>query len=151
MSGKDNNYQHDKKLCDSFFGELLLKSELIYNELEEQSIYWNDDLDFVISMVLKTLRRFRSFSDSTQSLLSLYKDEEDQEFTKDLFRKVILKHEENRKVIAVKVTLNEYIELSKYYSTKRSSNFINGILDRITKDFKENGKIIKAGRGLLEG
>jgi N utilization substance protein B len=53
--------------------------------------------------------------------------------------------------IPVKVTLNEYIELAKYYSTQRSSIFINGVLDRITKDFKEQGKIAKAGRGLLEG
>ena len=53
--------------------------------------------------------------------------------------------------IPVKVTLNEYIELAKYYSTNRSSTFINGVLDRITKDFREEGKIVKAGRGLLEG
>ena len=52
--------------------------------------------------------------------------------------------------IPIKVTLNEYIELAKYYSTNKSSTFINGVLDRITKDFREEGKIIKAGRGLLE-
>ena len=53
--------------------------------------------------------------------------------------------------IPIKVSLNEYIELAKYYSTQRSSIFINGVLDRITKDFKDQGKIVKAGRGLLEG
>ena len=53
--------------------------------------------------------------------------------------------------VPIKVTLNEYIELAKYYSTQRSSIFINGVLDRITKDFKDQGKIVKAGRGLLEG
>jgi N utilization substance protein B len=53
--------------------------------------------------------------------------------------------------IPVKVTLNEYIELAKYYSTSKSSNFINGVLDRITKDFQEEGKIKKSGRGLMEG
>ena len=42
--------------------------------------------------------------------------------------------------IPVKVTLNEYIELAKYYSTNRSSTFINGVLDRITKDFRLGGK-----------
>ena len=52
--------------------------------------------------------------------------------------------------IPIKVTLNEYIELAKYYSTHKSSTFINGVLDRITKDFREQGKIVKAGRGLLE-
>ena len=53
--------------------------------------------------------------------------------------------------IPIKVTLNEYIELAKYYSTNRSSTFINGILDRITRDFREKGRIVKAGRGLVEG
>jgi len=53
--------------------------------------------------------------------------------------------------VPIKVSLNEYIELAKYYSTQRSSIFINGVLDRITRDFKEQQKIVKTGRGLIEG
>lgn len=51
--------------------------------------------------------------------------------------------------IPVKVTLNEYIELSKEYSTPKSGNFINGILDKIKSDLEEKGDIRKIGRGLL--
>jgi len=51
--------------------------------------------------------------------------------------------------IPTKVSLNEYIELSKYYSTNKSRNFINGILDKTLKDLKKSGKIKKAGRGLI--
>ncbi|MBR6760112.1 MAG: transcription antitermination factor NusB [Alistipes sp.] len=51
--------------------------------------------------------------------------------------------------IPVKVTLDEYIEISKYYSTPGSSNFINGILDRIVAQLNAEGKIKKSGRGLL--
>ncbi len=51
--------------------------------------------------------------------------------------------------IPVKVTLDEYIEISKYYSTPGSSNFINGILDRIVAHLTDEGKIKKSGRGLL--
>jgi N utilization substance protein B len=51
--------------------------------------------------------------------------------------------------IPTKVTLNEYIELSKYYSTEKSRNFINGILDKTLKELKASGKISKAGRGLI--
>lgn len=51
--------------------------------------------------------------------------------------------------IPVKVTLNEYIDLSKEYSTPKSGNFINGILDKIKAELIENGKIRKIGRGLL--
>ena len=44
--------------------------------------------------------------------------------------------------IPVKVTLNEYIEISKFYSTPKSNGFINGILDRIFEDFKQEGKLL---------
>jgi N utilization substance protein B len=184
LNSAEDNYQNDRRFCEDFFAEVLLKSEFVFNEFEEQSIYWNDDLDFVVSMVIKTLKKFREENNFNDHLSSLYKDEEDKEFTVKLFRKTLAKSEENRKTIEaytknwdvdrvatmdilimelalteltefpsvpIKVTLNEYIELAKYYSTQRSSIFINGVLDRITKDFKEQGKIVKAGRGLLEG
>lgn len=51
--------------------------------------------------------------------------------------------------IPVKVTINEYLELAKEYSTPKSSIFINGILDNLVKDFSTNGKLSKAGRGLM--
>ena len=54
------------------------------------------------------------------------------------------------KDIPVKVTLNEYIEISKDYSTEKSSFFINGILDKIVKDLIKNNSLIKEGRGLRE-
>lgn len=51
--------------------------------------------------------------------------------------------------IPVKVTLNEYIELAKMYSTPKSSKFINGTLDSILKDWQSKGEIVKKGRGLI--
>ncbi len=51
--------------------------------------------------------------------------------------------------IPVRVTMNEYIELSKMYSTPKSSQFINGVLDQISIDLKANGQIKKIGRGLM--
>lgn len=184
ISSPDDDFQNDRQFCEDFFSNILVNSDLMLNELEEQSIYWNDDLDFTISMVIKTIKKFKSADDQNTYLMSLYKDEEDQQFTTKLFRKAIINNVENRKIIEnytknwdvdrvaimdilimqlalteliefpsipVKVTLNEYIELAKYYSTNKSSTFINGVLDRITKDFREEGKIVKAGRGLLEG
>lgn len=184
INSTSDDFQNDQQFCEDFFCNILVNSELMLNELEEQSIYWNDDLDFAISMVIKTIKKYKSENDRNEYLMSLYKDEEDQDFTTKLFRKAIVNDSENRKIIEtytknwdvdrvavmdvlimqlalteltefpsipVKVTLNEYIELAKYYSTNRSSTFINGVLDRITKDFREGGKILKAGRGLLEG
>lgn len=52
--------------------------------------------------------------------------------------------------IPIKVTLNEYIEISKLFSSPKSKVFINGILDKLVIDFKEAGKIKKTGRGLME-
>ena len=51
--------------------------------------------------------------------------------------------------IPLKVTLNEYIELSKYYSTDKSHGFINGILDQLFLKLVESGDIKKTGRGLI--
>lgn len=52
--------------------------------------------------------------------------------------------------IPIKVSLNEYIEISKFYSTEKSKTFINGLLDKIIKSLKEDNKINKVGRGLIE-
>ena len=52
--------------------------------------------------------------------------------------------------IPIKVSMNEYIELAKIYSTPRSSQFINGMLDKIVDSLKEKNLIKKSGRGLLE-
>ena len=184
LLAETNSIQSDQKLCERFFVEMVLNNDLFESELEEQSIYWNDDLDFVVSMVIKTIKKVKQDPSPNLRLLSLYKDDEDRDYTIKLFRKTILKHDENHKIIEsytknwdvervalmdvlilelaiteltdfpsipIKVTLNEYIELSKYYSTKRSSTFINGVIDRISKDFQEDGRIVKAGRGLLDG
>ncbi len=52
--------------------------------------------------------------------------------------------------IPVKVTLNEYIELAKYFSTPKSKTFINGVLDKLIGEYKDQGLIRKTGRGLIE-
>ncbi|WP_378185190.1 transcription antitermination factor NusB [Aquimarina sp. W85] len=51
--------------------------------------------------------------------------------------------------IPVKVTINEYLEIAKEYSTPKSSIFINGILDKISKEYQESDKLQKVGRGLM--
>jgi N utilization substance protein B len=182
MSQPEITYADERKLVEDIFKYVILDNEEIESVLEEQSIYWNDDMDFVISMILKTFKKFKEYSDENQSLLAMFKDDEDRQFAKDLYRKAVLNHESNVVLIKqhtvnwdieriafidnlilelalteflyfpsipTKVTMNEYIELSKYYSTEKSRNFINGILDKALKDLKKNDKIIKAGRGLI--
>jgi N utilization substance protein B len=52
--------------------------------------------------------------------------------------------------VPVKVAMNEYIDMAKYYSTPKSKNFVNGILDSLLIKFKKEGTIKKIGRGLIE-
>ena len=182
MNDNNHSYFNDRKFIERLFNKVILVSEDLYSELEEKSIYWNDDVDFVISMITKTLKRFNEFSEADMRLMPMFKDQEDRDFTKDLLRKAIINHDELRELIKehsknwdveriafmdilimqlaiaeflyfptipTKVSLNEYIELSKFYSTEKSRNFINGILDKTLKDLKQSEKINKAGRGLI--
>ena len=52
--------------------------------------------------------------------------------------------------IPVKVTINEYVEISKFYSTAESRRFVNGMLDKIAKQLAESGKLVKTGLGLVD-
>jgi transcription antitermination protein NusB len=182
MAEKKNSFSEDRKFVEKIFNKIILITEDLYEVLEEQSIYWNDDIEFVVSMISKTLKKFSERSDSDERLLPLFKDQDDRDFAKDLLRKSIINHDELRDLIKehsqnwdldriafmdilimqlavteflyfpsipTKVSLNEYIELSKYYSTDKSRNFINGILDKTLKDLKTTGKINKLGRGLI--
>jgi N utilization substance protein B len=182
METSGRSYPEDRKFAEKVFNNVFLVSEELYQVLEEQSIYWNDDIDFVISVIIKTLKKFSENSSTSLGLMPLFKDEDDREFAKDLFRKAIINHDELQVLvkshsnnwdleriafmdilimqlaiteflyfpsIPTKVTMNEYIELSKFYSTEKSRNFINGILDKTLKDLKKEDKIQKAGRGLI--
>jgi N utilization substance protein B len=51
--------------------------------------------------------------------------------------------------IPVKVTMNEYVEISKYYGTPKSRSFVNGLLDKLVAKLNEDGQIKKEGKGLL--
>jgi len=182
MAEKNNSFSEDRKFVDKIFNKIILITEDLYEVLEEQSIYWNDDIEFVVSMISKTLKKFSERSNSDERLLPLFKDQDDMDFAKDLLRKSIINHDELRDLIKehsqnwdldriafmdilimqlavaeflyfpsipTKVSLNEYIELSKFYSTDKSRNFINGILDKTLKDLKKTGKVNKLGRGLI--
>jgi transcription antitermination protein NusB len=182
MESDTDNYLSDKKFIIRLVKELFLNSEDLHSNLEEQSIYWNDDMEYVSSMVDKTLKKFKTDSDETTSLIPLFKNDEDKEFVKILFSKAVLhskkcsdlidKNTTNWEVdrialmdilvmqlaiteilefpeIPVKVTLNEYIEIAKYYCTSKSSTFVNGILDNIVKEIREEGLFNKFGRGLV--
>jgi transcription antitermination protein NusB len=182
MLSETHNYLSDKKFVVKLITELFTGSEDLQSNLEEQSIFWNDDMEYVAAMVEKTLKKFRADSGEQTQLMPLFKNEEDEEFVKILFRKAILHQQKCSEIIdknttnweverialmdilvmqlaiteiiefpeiPIKVTLNEYIEIAKYYCTSKSSNFVNGILDNIVKEIREEGLFNKSGRGLV--
>jgi len=175
------SYEEDKNLVINILSNELEGWDFLYQFIEEQSIYWNDDTEFVISMIIKTIDKFKE-SSLNPPLMPLFKNDEDREFGKLLIRKTILKLPEYRILIEkytknwdveriaimdilimtvalseilefpgipVKVTLNEYIDIARFYSTHKSNEFVNGILDKIVADLRKENKIIKTGRGLM--
>ncbi len=182
MTSENNSFAADKKFIAGMLDLVLMEPDELEAALEEQSIYWNDDLDFISIMVDKTLRQFRETSSDDHRLMPLYRSEEDEIFVKTLIRKTIVKGElltdlidrnttnwEIERValmdtlvmrlavteiiefpeIPVKVSLNEYIEIAKFYSTSKSSTFVNGILDKIVREMREKEMFRKEGRGLV--
>ncbi len=181
MASPTRSFRQDRQLVEKFFIEAVEDFEPLEEALEEQSIYWVDDVDFSLILIVKTLQDMEA--DGPLPLLPEYKNDDDREFPRELFRKALVNHKEyfgyidaNTKnwdleriafmdrivmlaaiaeiigfpTIPVKVTFDEFIEISKYYCTPSSSTFINGVLDKIVENLKTEGKIEKQGRGLVE-
>jgi len=176
----DNDFVADKKVILSILEDTLLDCNDFYELLENDSIYWNDEIELVIDMILQTFKKLKETSTKI-AILPLYKSETDKKYAVDLVSKTILDHNENTKIIfeyvknwdserlaftdsllmemafielvhfneiPVKVTLNEYIEIAKFYSTKQSGQFINGVLDKMIKKLTKENLIKKTGLGL---
>jgi len=179
MERQSCNYDDDKQLLVDFYTTELEECDMFYETLEEQSIFWNDDIDFMVMMAIKTIK---DICPDKTVFLPLYKSGDDREFAFRLLRASLEHHDEYRNLIEsyidnwdiervaqvdnlilqmainelvefhsipVSVTFDEYLELAKHYSTPKSSIFINGLLDKISADLIEKGFINKTGRGLL--
>ena len=119
------------------------------NKLAEITQNWNDDSDYILALLGKTIRNTNEY----QKLIS----EKTKNWESDrialmdtLLMRMAICELINFPSIPVKVTINEYIEISKVFSTLKSNTFINGILDKILNDLNQQGRIQKAGRGLRD-
>ena len=108
----------------------------------------DDDRDFVRALFEKTLINFDEHMRYIEKFTRNW-DVERIAFMDNLILAAALTELEEFPSIPVKVTLDEFIEISKYYSTPGSSLFINGILDKMVVSLTEEGRIRKAGRGLI--
>ena len=172
----EDTFESDRSFWVRVFKELIMKDNDLDEILENQSIYWNDDLEVIGAFVLKTIRRLTDETPADQALCPMFKDVEDKNFAIQLLHHSILDGEENSlritgqinnwdierlavmdlyiiqialaelrnfPSIPISVTLNEYIDLARYYSTPKSPIFINGILDAIVKELKSEKILFK--------
>lgn len=176
METPQSDLASDCELWKDLMKKVIFLDDELCDVLEEESVYWNDDLETIGTFVLKTIRRFAD--DGYDKLLPQFKDEEDSRYSERLFRnaaeheseymalidKFVVKDSwdterlafmdvvilltaiaevENEPSVPTKVTLNEYIEISKYYSTTKSGAFVNGILNSIINYLKKEGLLNK--------
>ncbi len=174
----DYSINVDKKFFIDLLNEKILNHKLVHHIFAEKSIYWLDDLPFVTAIILGEIKNDISlfhtgvFKDSTDKkfTLTLFRETISNDHKYD---KIIMQFADNwdldriammdqillkmafteiliMKDLPVKVSMNEYIEIAKYYSTAKSKLFINGLLDNFVKSYGSQGKINKVGRGLIQ-
>lgn len=108
----------------------------------------DDDLDFAKELFEKTAINFDTYLQYIERFTRNW-DVERIAFMDNLIMATAVAELVSFPSIPVKVTLDEYIEIAKFYSTPGSGTFINGILDKIVAALTEDGKICKSGRGLI--
>jgi len=181
MLSEVRSFREDAQLVSDIYMTMLEEFEPLETVLEEQSVLWNDDLGFLLTMVSRTILSMSEKRD-TIKLMPQFKSDEDLDYAKSLLRYAIAGYDrisllldnsmrnwdiervalmdkiilvtaiaeaENFPSIPVRVTMNEYIDIAKCYSTESSGSFINGVLDRMINQLTEEGKIVKSGKGLL--
>lgn len=174
------NFKQDKDFVISVYKQIIAPNNKLFDYFESENIGWIDDIPFVNTEIVKELSKLQENKEFVFE--SLYKNDEDRVFVKELFNKTTLNHTDYDGIIdeltpnweydriagidlilikmaiteflkfpsiPTKVTINEYLELAKDYSSDKSSFFINGVLDKILKKYKKEEKINKIGRGLL--
>lgn len=108
----------------------------------------DDDLKFTNELLRKSLVNNKEYSEIIEKFTKNW--EVDRLAKIDvILLKLAMTELDHMPNIPVKVTMNEYIDLSKYFSTPKSKSFINGVLDRVVSEWRESGRLEKSGRGLI--
>ena len=177
MADGDDSATADSLLWQQLMKQVILPDENMLDAVEQRSLFWTeDDIDLLGQFVCKTFRRLAEGDE--EAILPMFKDEEDSEFGKELFKATVTQMPENNAIIdelvqesrwdkdrivlmdriimcaalaemctfdkiPTAVTLNEYIELAKNFSTAASGKFVNGILNNAVKKLSKEGKILK--------
>ena len=154
------DYYSDRDL--SFNGDYQIAVYLLWKFLNEMPasfdattklppVYKDEDEDkeFVVKLFEKTILHADEYRELVKANISNWDYDRLALMDKILIFMALTEFTEFHS-IPVKVTINEYIEISKFYSTPESRRFVNGMLDRLSTLLKEEGKIVKTGLGLID-
>ncbi len=119
------------------------------NKLAEVTGNWAEDREFIVELFKHSIRHDEEYQELISKKTQNWEPERIA-MMDTLLMKMAIAEFINFTSIPVKVTINEYLEISKEFSTPKSNSFINGILDKILYELKAENKIKKIGRGLIE-
>ena len=152
LEGNDLNWEENRPIVRNLVLKTLKMLPYPADEKQELmnlSANWHDDREFAEMLYKQTLADDAKFekliAESAQNW-----DVERVALLDKIILKMALCEMQLFRGIPVKVTINEYIEISKIYSTPKSKQFVNGILDKLAQDLAASGEIRKSGRGLLD-
>ena len=164
---KEKDYKAQLKLLIYIFKEILVYDKNFLSLIEEQNIYWIDDVPTINTFLLRLIKNLNNQKEFNFFKNSFINTEKDLEFALKLFKKVLENSKKLEKDIQSRilnwdieriapidriiikmsfveiiyfseipssVSVNEYLEISKEYSTPKSSQFINGVLDNLVKE-----------------
>lgn len=153
FSEKDMNWTENKSIVRSLASKVIKN---VYEQLEEGAellpeiaMNWEDDKEFFQNIFNLSIEN----EDLNKELIAKKTQNWDIErvaFTDKIIMSMAITEMKYFPSIPVKVTINEYIDISKTYSTPKSKQFVNGLLDVLSKEMIESGEIKKSGRGLLD-
>lgn len=180
QASSEISVEEDRNFIISIITEYLSENDVLASLFEEKNIHWADDAFVAFNSVIRNFEAFegefkiqpllKDEKDDLEFMSALFKKTI---VYKGQFEELIDKHTKNWDLerianmdmllmqmalaeilyipnVPVKASLNEYIDISKEYSTPNSKTFVNGVLDKIIADLREQGKISKTGRGLKE-
>lgn len=140
----------DLPLVNTAIVKMLRKAKASHDEQKSLPELYKDEDDkkFAIDIFRKTVLNGDTFNKEIDGKTPNWDQDRIAELDKAIIKMAICEFVKFPS-IPVKVTINEYLEIAKEYSTPKSSIFINGILDKLSKEYQKNGKLNKVGRGLM--
>ena len=153
MEEQDINWTEDRAIIKSLVTKTIKSiseeddgSDL---EIQELSYNWEDDKEFFIMLFVETTKVEAEYEELISKKTKNW-DIERIAATDRIILEMAISEMINFPSIPVKVTINEYIEVAKKYSTPKSKTFVNGVLDVIANELTDSGDIRKSGRGLID-